>query len=144
MREKKHVITAAVVFFLAVATGATAYMIGYHEQDQKLVLTKHDFKTENGICHVKGTIRDFVVVCDKNIQHINYLSMKSRYVTYFGPGKDGNKENLEMIVVNLNKVKGSDKNKRNLSFSLTHNDDSTTEIILKQTANVVFRLALQS
>ena len=132
MREKKHVITVAVVFVLAVATGVTAYFVGYHDQGQKqAALTKHDFKTDNGTCHVKGTVRNFIVECDKDIEHINYRNMKSKYLAYFGPGEDGKKENIEMIVVNLKNVKGSDKNKDKLSFSLTHMDDSTTDITLK-------------
>ena len=132
MREKRHIISAVVVFLLAVATGATAYFLGYQGQGESPAsLTSHDFKTENGTCHVKGTVREFEVKCDKNIQHINYLNMKSRYVSYFGPGPDGKQENLEMIVVNLNKIRGSDKKKDRLSFSITHNDDSTTEITLK-------------
>lgn len=128
MQEKKHIITAAALAILVLGTGAAAYFIGYQGNAPLVV---HDFKTPNGACHVKGTVRNFEVICDKNIQHINYLNMQSRYLTYFGPGADGSQENLEMIVVNLNKVKGSDKNKNQLSFSLTHNDDSITEISLK-------------
>ena len=93
-----------------------------------------DFRTSNNICHVKGTIRDFLVTCDKNIDNIQYRFMKSRYVTYFGPAEGGGQENLELLVVNLRKVKGSDKSKDQLTFTLLHNDQTQTSITVNYAA----------